>query len=118
MIMAGTDLMPRVLARSATAASFMPKTLTSQESHFRRLTIFTVSLHIGHPALNTSILRFMSLCLGCTWVSLRVLCSVSLGDRVAEKPWSLVSSLTVKLPAKRFGPYLREARPMPRTGVR
>jgi hypothetical protein len=59
MTTAGTDRIPRLLARSDTSGLFISSILTSQDGQAIRLIISTVSLHAGHPALKTSILRFV-----------------------------------------------------------
>ena len=57
MTTAGTERMPRLLARLATAESRISMTVTSQDGQATRLTSSTVSSHAGHPALKISILR-------------------------------------------------------------
>ena len=58
---AGTTFMPNLSARSATSASFISRTSTSQESHAIRFTNCSACSHSGQPALNTSILRLTAI---------------------------------------------------------
>src|SRR5260370_9970402 len=60
MTTAGTDRMPRPLARLATWGSFISSTVTSHEGQATRLTIDTVSSQTGQPALNISTLRLVA----------------------------------------------------------
>jgi hypothetical protein len=56
---AGTDLMPRPLARLDTVGSFISRMVTSQDAHALSLTIVIASWQTGHPALKISILRVL-----------------------------------------------------------
>jgi hypothetical protein len=56
---AGTERIPNPLAHCATSARFMSRMLTSHDGQATWLTSSIVSAHVGHPALNTSISRFI-----------------------------------------------------------
>src|SRR5262249_218261 len=58
---AGTERIPSVLARFATSMLFMSCTITSQDGHAARLINSVVSVHVAHPALNTSIFRLSAM---------------------------------------------------------
>jgi len=56
---AGTERIPRLLARRAMSGSRMSRIVTSQEGQARRLIISTASVHMEHPALKISICRLL-----------------------------------------------------------
>src|SRR5262249_10323419 len=56
---AGTERIPRLLARRATSGSRMSRIGTSHEGQATRLIISTVSVHTEHPALKISICRLL-----------------------------------------------------------
>ena len=58
---AGTDRMPSCSARARLRASFMLRTMTSDEEPASRLTTSITSSQSAHPALNTSILRLSAI---------------------------------------------------------
>lgn len=58
IITAGTERIPRLLARLATLGSFISRTMTSQDGQATRLASLTVSSRAGQPALKISILTF------------------------------------------------------------
>src|SRR5439155_17207793 len=58
---AGTDRMPRLLARLATFGSFMSSTVTSHDGHAVLLTRAIVSSQVAQPALKISTLRLVAI---------------------------------------------------------
>jgi len=51
--------MSRLFARLATLGSFIFNTDTSHDAHAMSFTVEIASSHAGHPALKTSIVRFV-----------------------------------------------------------
>src|SRR5215467_5668778 len=59
---AGTERIPRLVARRATSGSRMSRIVTSREGQATRVVISMASVHIEHPALKLSICHV--LCMG------------------------------------------------------